>query len=158
SESGGPTVNLTVMLRYQALLAALALTLFALAVPYGIGDPLTVGALALVAAVAERGRVRLNDVTSVSITMMPIVFAAAVFGPLAALIGSVLSVAWSIPPALLRRDSSERGRSRSPLLRSGVYSCICAIYGASAGFAATAVKGTMTDKTTGLIVATVTAS
>src|SRR5207244_12645800 len=50
---------------------------------YGIGTVWSTLSLALVAAVAERGRVRLTDTTEESISLLPMLFAAVLFGPLA---------------------------------------------------------------------------
>src|SRR5947209_4596579 len=50
---------------------------------YGIGNGWSVVALALVAAVAERGRVHLTSTTEESISLLPTLFAAILFGPLA---------------------------------------------------------------------------
>ena len=55
------------MQAYQAALAATALVLFVLALPSGLGNPVAVVGLAVLAALAERGRVRLNNSTEVSI-------------------------------------------------------------------------------------------
>jgi HD-GYP domain-containing protein (c-di-GMP phosphodiesterase class II) len=151
-------MNLTVMLRYQALLAAVALGLLALALPYGLGDFLAVAALATVAAVAERGRVRLNSATEVSITMLPIVFAAAVFGPLAAMVVSIVSFVGHFPIDVVRVPKRDRDSNANPLLKWGVYTCIRAIYGAAAGFAALAVGAAVSDGTSQLILATATAA
>ena len=51
---------------------------------YTLEEPLTVIALALTAAVAERGSIRLTRRTEQSISVLPTLFAAVVFGPLAA--------------------------------------------------------------------------
>ena len=50
---------------------------------YGIGNGWSVMALAFVAAVAERGRVHLTSTTEESISLLPTLFAAILFGPLA---------------------------------------------------------------------------
>src|ERR1700761_526595 len=77
------------MQAYQAALVGLAAVLLGFGLSYGLGNPYAVGGLAVVAAMAERGRVRLGGVTEASISLLPTVFAAAVFGPLAgALVGA----------------------------------------------------------------------
>src|SRR5581483_2075307 len=85
------------MKRYQAALIALGGLLAALAWPYGLGNPVATAGLALVAAIAERGRVRLARATEVSISLLPTVFAAAVFGPLAAIVVAASSFAGDFP-------------------------------------------------------------
>ena len=47
-----------VMLTYQAALLAVAVVLLYFALPYGLGNPVAVLGLAIIAAVAERGRVQ----------------------------------------------------------------------------------------------------
>ena len=80
---------------YVGLLAAAAAGLSALLVigEYGVGSQWAVAALVALAAIAERGRVRLNDTTELSISLLPMLFAAVAFGPLAAMLvgaGSML--------------------------------------------------------------------
>jgi hypothetical protein len=70
---------------YQAVLLVVTAVLLVLAVPWGVGNLYAVIGLAVIAAVAERGRVRLDSAIEVSISVLPTVFAAAVFGPLAAM-------------------------------------------------------------------------
>ena len=78
-------------------MVATALVLFVLALPYGLGDPLAVLGLAAVAAIAERGRVQLTGNIAVSISVLPTVFAAAMFGPLAAMIVAAFSIIGDFP-------------------------------------------------------------
>jgi putative nucleotidyltransferase with HDIG domain len=142
---------------YQSALGAVAIALLALAVPSGLGNLYAVAGLAVIAAVAERGRVQLDSAIQVSISVLPTVFAAAMFGPLAALVVAAASNIGDFPfSALLRRDV-EAGRS---LLPWGVHTCIRAIYGATAGFAAAAAAREVASSstTTMLVVATVTAA
>src|SRR5690348_5976348 len=73
---------------YQALLASVTIVeaiVFAFVGP-GIGDAWAAIGLAVVAALAERGRVRLGEGIEASISLIPTVFAAAAFGPLAAML------------------------------------------------------------------------
>jgi putative nucleotidyltransferase with HDIG domain len=150
-------MNAKALIAYQAALAVVASVLLYFAIPYGIGNAPAVLGLALVAAVAERGRVRLDSTTEVSISVLPTVFAAAVFGPLAALIVSVSSLLGDAPIAVLsRRTSVDRS---APALKWGVFTCIRAIYGAAAGFAAAATLPIESDSTTTqLVIATATAA
>ena len=115
-----------VMLVYQGALLATALVLFVLALPYGLGDPLAVLGLALVAAIAERGRVRLTGNIEVSISVLPTVFAAAMFGPLAAMIVAAFSIIGDFPVGVLlatprtprSRSASQVGRLHRAFVRS----------------------------------------
>ena len=132
-------MNAKVLVGYQACLAGIALALFALALPWGLGSPLAVAGLALVAAVAERGRVQLDSRTEVSISILPTVFAAAVFGPLAGMVVSAVSLIGDAPLDRFRRAAHEPDRPRTPAIRWGIFTCSRAIYGATAGFAAAAV-------------------
>ena len=145
-------MNSKTLIAYQAALAALALTMLALAIPYGFGSPIAVAGLAAVAGIAERGRVRLDGKTEVSISVLPTVFAAAVFGPLAALIVSASSLVGDAPIGFLARDRD------FPSLKWRVFTCTRAIYGAAAGFAAAAAAPLGSTGTTQLIVATATAA
>jgi putative nucleotidyltransferase with HDIG domain len=52
----------------------------------GLGNPIAVIGLAVVAAYGERGRIRLRGNLDVSISLLPAVFAAVLFGPLAAMV------------------------------------------------------------------------
>ena len=63
---------------YAAILAACAIVVAALLIVlgYGIGDPWTVAAWCVIAAVSERGLVRLTSTTSQSISILPTLFAA----------------------------------------------------------------------------------
>lgn len=51
----------------------------------GLGNPAAVVGLAIVAAYGERGRIRLRGNLNVSISLLPAIFAAVLFGPLAAM-------------------------------------------------------------------------
>jgi putative nucleotidyltransferase with HDIG domain len=99
--------------------------------------------LALAGAVAERGRVSLGSNTSGSISLLPTVFAAAVFGPLAAMLVSAASLL-----DLLRR----------PYLKWGIYTSIRALYGAMAGLAAVAALRLVGSDVGGLVAASAAAA
>src|SRR5215208_3685032 len=79
---------------YAATLALAAASLAAALVAsgYGVGDPWTIGALCVIAAVSERGVVRLTSTTSQSISVLPTLFAAVLFGPLAAMLVGAASL------------------------------------------------------------------
>src|SRR3954447_10323957 len=89
---------------YAAILASCAgaLAVILIAFGWGIGDSWTVGALCLIAAVSERGLVRLTSTTSQSISILPTLFAAVLFGPLAGMLVGAASLAGEIlqPPHL----------------------------------------------------------
>jgi putative nucleotidyltransferase with HDIG domain len=111
-----------------------------------------------VAALAERGRVRLGENIEASISLIPTVFAASVFGPLTAMLVAAASFLGEFPRLLpsTRRDAVlHRG---SPYLRWGIYTCIRAISGGVAGSAAWATVDLVGTKTVGVIVATVVAA
>ena len=83
-----------------------------------------IAALAALALYAERQTVRLSATTELSVSFLPLVFAAVVFGPLAAMaVGAV---------ALL-------GEFRTPHLRWLTWTLIRAMVGAAAGLAALSV-------------------
>ncbi len=146
----------TKMLVYQGALVATALILFVLALPYGLGDPLAVLGLAAVAAIAERGRVRLTGNIEVSISVLPTVFAAAMFGPLAAMIVAAFSIIGDFPVGVLLARHEPQG---DQLLKWGVYTGIRGVYGATAGFAAAAAMSAVsTGGTTQIVAATVAAA
>jgi putative nucleotidyltransferase with HDIG domain len=68
-------------------LAALITAAVCVALGLGIGSPLAVGALAVVAAISEwRGHIALGRGLTVSISLFPSVFAAVLFGPLAGMV------------------------------------------------------------------------
>jgi putative nucleotidyltransferase with HDIG domain len=123
---------------YQGLLATVAVGLAASLVwldtrmsPWWI-----VLGLALVAAIAERGRVKLARNIEASISLIPTVFAATVLGPLAAMIVAAVSMSGEFPPLLSaqkRADVYARGR---PYLKWGIYTCIRSISGGAAGLMA----------------------
>jgi putative nucleotidyltransferase with HDIG domain len=153
-----PTDTPRLMLAYQGVLFCVALALLILALPKGLGNPLAVLGLAVVAAVAERGRVQLGSVTEASISVLPTVCAAALFGPVAAMVVAVASFAGDFPrivPAARRAQAFAKG---SPYLKWGVYTCIRAIYGGAAGFAALGAASLVTGSVTRLVVATITAA
>jgi putative nucleotidyltransferase with HDIG domain len=100
-----------------AVLTALALVLAG----YTVGSPWVVAGLAAVAALAERGRVRLTRYLEESISLLPTLFAAIVFGPLAAMIVAAASMVGAFGP---------------PYLKWATYTCTRALTGAATGLAA----------------------
>jgi putative nucleotidyltransferase with HDIG domain len=86
-----------------------------------VGSPWVVAGLAAVAALAERGRVRLTRYLEESISLLPTLFAAIVFGPLAAMLVAAASMI---------------GAFGRPYLKWATYTCTRALTGAATGLAA----------------------
>src|SRR5215208_8404895 len=79
---------------YAVILASCAgaLAVILLAFGWDLGDFWTVVALCVIAAVSERGLVRLTSTTSQSISILPTLFAAVLFGPLAGMVVGAASL------------------------------------------------------------------
>ena len=140
------------ILRYQATLVGVLLGLVALSVGHGAPNWTAVIGLAAVAALAERSRVRLATATELSISILPTVFAAAMFGPLAAMVVAIASFIGDFPIAATSAARTDL------LLKWGIYTCTRAICGAAAGFAALAVSSESNDRISGLIMTTAAAA
>jgi putative nucleotidyltransferase with HDIG domain len=128
--------------------AALAISAFGIGVAlvsagYGVPGAWGVLALACVAAAAERASVRLNATTEASISLLPTVFAAVIFGPL---------------PAMIVAAASMFGDSPRPRLRWIAYTCSRAITAAAAGLAAISAAMVATSIVRSVIAATVAAA
>lgn len=146
------------MYGYQGVLLLLALGLAWAAHGHGLGNPAAVAGLAAAAAFAERGRIRIGGLTEASISVLPTVFAAAVLGPLAAMLVAAASFIGDFPlfvPPASRASTFERG---APYSKWGIYTCIRAVYGAAAGFAASATVLPVHAQVPRLVVATITAA
>ncbi len=91
---------------YAAVLALTSITVAAVltALNYGLGDRWTVAALCVIAAISERGLVRLTTTTSQSISILPTLFAAVLFGPLAAMLVAATGLAASYCLSLSSSD------------------------------------------------------
>jgi putative nucleotidyltransferase with HDIG domain len=122
---------------YVASLALAALFVFvALAIAYpSPGNAWVVVALALVAAIAERGRVRLSSTLEASISLVPTLFAAVLFGPLASMTVSGVSF---IP------------EFRRPFMKWGTYTSTRMLTGAVTGLVAVWAKGVFDGPLAGL--------
>jgi putative nucleotidyltransferase with HDIG domain len=143
---------------YQGVLLGLAGYLALIAWGHGFRDPAAVAGLAVVAAVAERGRVRLGNGIEASISVLPTVFAAATLGPLPAVVVAIASFAGDFPkllPAARRDEARARG---NPYLKWGIYTCNRAIYAAAAGLAVLAIPPMGHRQTAQLVAATVVAA
>lgn len=114
---------------YAAVLLAVAVGLGALLAPTaGVGNLWAVAVLAIVAAVAERGSVRLSSSIEESISLLPTLFAAVVFGPFAAMV---------VGAASMLGDLKDPDR---PLLKWTVYTSTRSIIGAAVGGVAVGVR------------------
>jgi putative nucleotidyltransferase with HDIG domain len=89
---------------------------------YGVGDRWTVAALCVIAAISERGLVRLTNTTSQSISILPTLFAAVLFGPLAAVLVGAASLVGEL--------------GKPPYLKWVTYTSSRAISGAATGLGA----------------------
>lgn len=103
------------------LVGAASLAVVLMARGYEVESPWATATLAGIAAVAERGRVRLNSTTELSISLLPILFAAVAFGPLS---------------AMLVGAGSMLGGFRPPYLKWAVFTLSESIAGAGTGLAA----------------------
>ena len=115
------------LVRYVGCLivSAVSIGTALIAAGYGIHAAWGVIALAGVAAIAERASVRVNPTTEASISLVPTVFAAVVFGPLAAMVVGAASML---------------GDFQRPRIRWVAYTCSRAITAAAAGLAAISVS------------------
>jgi putative nucleotidyltransferase with HDIG domain len=122
---------------YVALLAAgatiLCLTLVSLG--YRVESPLVVLCLAVATAVSERWSVPISATTGLTVYLLPTVFAAVVFGPLAA--GIVAAASMLGDPELFRHGN----RDRAPILKWVNYTAASFITGALAGLTAQMLYG-----------------
>ena len=146
----------TLMAVYQAALLVLALALaFAVQGIHPIRSSLLVVVLlGAAAAVGERARVRIGISTETSVSLLPTVFAAAVFGPLAGLIVAGASYLGDFPPFMSADMKARAAQRGSPYLKWGIYTCIRAIYGGIAGLAAGWSVSSIASTTAQVVVAT----
>jgi putative nucleotidyltransferase with HDIG domain len=128
--------------------AAVSCAIALLAAGYDLGDTWTVLALAVVNAVAERSGVWVTRTTQLSIALLPTLFAAVLFGPLA---GAVVNAASMLgDPELLAPSDPER----APRLKWATYTSTRFITGAVAGLVATQVLAATNTGFGGLLTAT----
>lgn len=90
------------------------------------GNPWAVGALAVLGAIAERGRIRLSSNLELSISLLPTLFAAVVFGPAAAMLVAAASIGSDF---------------RRPYMKWAVYTLSESITGATTGIVAAVAAG-----------------
>jgi putative nucleotidyltransferase with HDIG domain len=98
---------------------------------HGLGNPLVVAALALIAVGAEHESIGLTPTLEVSVASLVCVFAAVVFGPLAAVVVGAAGLLADLP----RRDVAQ------PILRWATWTAIRIIVAGTAGLCAVAVLG-----------------
>lgn len=145
---------------YQLGLAvsAIALVVVLIAVGFPIESPLAVAGLAMTAAIAETVRVRLGADMEASISLVPTVFAAALFGPVAAMLVAAPSFLGDFPP-LLRGDRRDAALARGrPYLKWGTYTCTRALTAGMAGLAAVEVGATVHSASAAVAISTLAAA
>lgn len=116
----------------------------------GVGSPLAVVGLALIAAIAERGRVRLAPSVETSISLIPTLFAAVVFGPFAAMLVSSGSLAGEF--------NNRAFPPRDRVLRWLIYTSSRSITGAIAGFVALGIEQSVSSRGAAIAIATASAA
>jgi putative nucleotidyltransferase with HDIG domain len=146
--TGAGTKRRTAIYVTTLVIAALATATCLMVAGYTIEAPFTVLALAIAAAVAERSSVRLTRTTEQSISVLPTLFAAVLFGPLAG--GFVGAASMLGDPELLSRGD----RDRAPRLKWATYTSTRFIGGAATGLAAQITLGVIPTEFGGLIAAT----
>lgn len=120
-------------------MVTLATAALILALDSSIRAPVVVVALAVVAAAAERGSVRLSTNMEQSISLLPTLFAAVVFGP---------------AEAMLVGAASNLGDFRHPYMKWAVYTSTRALGGAAAGASAAWASGLAESPLGALVLAT----
>jgi putative nucleotidyltransferase with HDIG domain len=133
------------------LTGAVALLSVALVLASPTGPWLTVLGLCALTFIGERQCVRLTGHVEISVSFLPLVFAAVLFGPLAAMIVGAAGMVSQFP--LRRSPDVER-----PYLRWIVWTSTRALVGASAGFGALAAGGPQAHSYLLLLVATAVAA
>ena len=114
----------------------------------GLHAPLTVIALATTAALAERASVRVSTTDEYSISLLPTLFAAVLFGPLEA--GIVGAASMLGDPELI----APRNRERMPRLKWATYTSTRFMCGVAMGIAASKTLDLVNSGFGGLIAAT----
>jgi len=137
----------TIVYVVALVVAAIATAASLMMAGYLIDEPIAVLALAAVAAIAERGSVRLTRNTELSISVVPTLLAAVLFGPLAA--ATVGGASMLGDPEL-----TSRRRDRAPRLKWATYTSTRFISGAITGLAAQAVIVIVPSTFGGFIAAT----
>jgi putative nucleotidyltransferase with HDIG domain len=125
---------------YVALVTSAALAVATILVLKGhrLGDAWTVAGLAAVAAGAEHGHIAVSRRTTVSVSLLPALFAAVLFGPLA---------------SMLVFAASMLGRRHIPTAGRVVFMCSRSLTGALAALVATLAVDFSGDRATGTVLA-----
>jgi putative nucleotidyltransferase with HDIG domain len=100
---------------------------------YSFGSVWAVGVLALAAAISETQRVFISRDTHASFSLIPILFAAVLFGPVAAMVVAAVS---------------NLGAFERPYMKWAVYTCSHSVAGAITGFVAAEAAGIGTNQIT----------
>jgi putative nucleotidyltransferase with HDIG domain len=138
----------TVVYVAALVVAALLTAVVLLAAGYSLEAPLSVLALAAAAAVAERSSLRITKTMETSISILPTLLAAVLFGPLAAAVVGAASMLGD--PELISRGD----RLRAPRLKWATYTSSRFIGGAATGLAAQATIDLVPSEFGGLVAAT----
>ena len=125
-----PAVDATSLWVVSLAVVAVAVAITLAFKGYTLGSPWVVLVLAVAAALAERGRVRLNRYMEESISLVPTLFAAIVLGPFAAMVVAASSMAGAFP---VGSPPQEQGRL---YLKWVNYTATRALTGAITGLAA----------------------
>ncbi len=128
--------------------AAVGTAIILMLAGYGLGAPVTVLALAIAAAAGERVGIRLTQTIEQSISVLPMLLAAVLFGPLAAAIVGAASMLGD-PELVAPRDPD-----RAPRLKWATYTCTRFMGGAATGLAAQETLSLVPTEFGGLIAAT----
>jgi putative nucleotidyltransferase with HDIG domain len=144
----GVVVDATFIWVASLATAAVAAAITLALTGYTLGSPWVVLVLGVSAALAERGRVRLNRYMEESISLVPTLFAAIVLGPLAAMVVAASSMIGAFP---IGSSAGEQGR---PYLKWVNYTATRALTGAVTGFAAAWASGLATTHAASVVIAT----
>ena len=128
--------------------AAVGTAIILILAGYGLGAPITVLALAIAAAAGERVGIRLTQTIEQSISVLPMLLAAVLFGPLAAAIVGAASMLGD-PELVAPRDPD-----RAPRLKWATYTSTRFMGGAATGLAAQETLSLVPTEFGGLIAAT----
>jgi putative nucleotidyltransferase with HDIG domain len=138
------------------LVGALALVTALVVAGYGLQNPIAVAGLAAVAAYGERGHITLRGGNlTVSISLLPAVFAAVLFGPLAAMVVFGASGAGIAFP-LAGRVAYVGSRSLTGALAAGASSLVAGVMGGTGQLVVAATLAALTAQVVDVLFASVT--